>query len=183
MKDRSIASRKVLAAIVACSVAIGVAATSGVYALAAERGVAGHLPPRQAARAIDAAPSRVANAKSASNTGPWWYISKSITVGGAQTTVATITLPAGTYQLSASGSIWVSSGKGVQTAGCHLIVGNNSYGDAYVSLDGSSTIQQAYAIVNVLTFRVQTTAQIECLTGKNAVDQLATQVNFIATKA
>jgi hypothetical protein len=182
MKDRSVGLR-MLTALVACSVAIGVAATSAVYALAAGSSAAGHVPPRQAARAIDAAPSRVANARSASNTGPWWYISKTITVGGAQTTIATLSLPAGTYQLSASGSIWVSSGKGVQTAGCHLIVGNSSYGDAYVSLDGSSTNQQAFAIVNVLTFKSQTTAQIECLTGKTPVDQLATQVNFIATKA
>lgn len=176
--------RPLLLTVVLLAFAAGATIGFVVPALASSGAPSRHVPPRLAARATDAIHSRNANARSAENTsGPWWFISKTTAVDTGETTVASLSLPAGTYQLTATGSIWVTGGKGLQTAGCHLVVGSDDYADAYLALDSATITQQSYALVNVLTFKAQTTAVVECLLAKPANDTVSTQVNFVAVTA
>lgn len=174
---RSVRPLVVLLAIVA-----GALIAVGVPALASRGARSQHVPPRLAGRAKDAAQSRTANARSSSTGGPWWFISKATTVTTESTTIASLSLPAGSYQLTATGSVWVAGGNGAQEGGCHMLIGKSSYADAYFSLD-STAPQQSYALVNVLTFKAQTTVEVECVLAKPANDTISTQTNFVAIKA
>jgi hypothetical protein len=158
----------------------GVALGFGLATAAAVVSPFGHVPPPKAAKAKDAAPLRLANTRSTTSGGPWWFISKVTPIAADSTTIASLTLPAGSYQLTATGSMWTTSGKAVQNVGCHMQIGSSSYADAYVSLDASSVTQQAYALTNVLSFKARTTVVVECLLGSNPPDAVSTQVNFVA---
>jgi hypothetical protein len=164
-------------------VLLAVAGASAVTAVAATGRMARHVPAPRAARAVDAAPQRVANATAISPSGPWEASSKTTAIGAAQTTIASLSLAPGSYQLTAAGSAYIESGQGAQSVGCHLVLGDTDEGDAYLGLDAGTVTQQTYALVALVTVKARTTAQVECLLGSNPADAVSTQANLVAIRA
>jgi hypothetical protein len=169
------------------SIAVAAAATvlgvfGGFHAFAGSAQAVGHKPPRDSAKATEAAQPKVANARQG-NSGKWFAVaSKQVAIQPALTVIASLSLPAGSFSVSAAGSLWTASGQAGQDVGCHLLVGNTSYGDGYVSLDAATLHQETFALVGLVAFKSQTTIELGCLLGSNPKDQVTTQANMVATK-
>jgi hypothetical protein len=167
-------------ALVAAAAVAGI--TTGMFAFAASTAALKKVPPRQAAKATEAAQVKKPEAQSP-NTGVWGGVTSKVVplpAGGA--VVTGLSLPAGTFALTVSGSLWTTSGQGTQNVGCHIMIGKDSYGDAYLSVDNASLGQQSYSIIAWPKLTAQATAQLVCTVGKTPVDQISTQANFLATK-
>jgi hypothetical protein len=156
--------------------------TTGVLAFAAPNAALKKVPPRDAAKATDAAQVKKPEAQSPAPSQWGGVASKVVAIPAGGAVVAGLSLPAGTFSVSAAGSLWTTSGQGPQSVGCHLMVGKDSAGDAYLSVDNSTLVQQSYSIIGWTKYTVPVTVQLVCTVGKTPADQVSTQANILAAK-
>lgn len=155
-----------------CAAAIAFGAVAAVNSTAKQ--------PPVGARAKD---SRSKGTKLAAPTGTWWAAaSKNVAIGAASTIVVSLKVPAGTYELLASGSVWTTSGKALQDIGCHLSTPTETYGHAYASLLPGGVHQQPFGIVGVAILKSTTIVDLDCLLGANPPDGVSVQANLVVTK-
>jgi hypothetical protein len=156
--------------------------TTSMFAFAAPSATLKKVPPRDAAKATEAAQVKKPEAQSPTPT-QWGAIaSKVVAIAPGGVVVTGLSLQAGTFSLSAAGSLWTTSGQGPQSVGCHLMVGKESYADAYVSVDTSTVTQQSYALIGAVKVTAPTTVQVLCNVGKSPADQVSTQANLVTVK-